>query len=90
MSIIKNLREKIGSKSAKIETSLKNNIDQELAVPPKKQPIKKVVFIIIAVIVSIFALSELVFGVMIYGLKVENKATKLAVKIIPLPAAYTS
>lgn len=90
MSMINNLKQKIKSKSVKVESKIESDIDKELKTPPEKQPMKRIIFIIIAIIISLFALAELVFGVMIYGLKMENKATKLAVRIIPLPAAYTS
>lgn len=90
MSIIKNLKARIRSKSEKVEARVEADINKELRTPPNKQPAKRVIFVIIAILISIFALAELVFGVMIYGFKMENKATKLAVRIIPLPAAYTS
>lgn len=90
MSMIKNLKEKIRSKTTKVEDNIEKNINQELSTPPSKQPAKRLVFIILAILISVFVLAELVFGVMIYGFKMENKVTKFAVKIIPLPAAYTS
>lgn len=90
MSIFKNFKEKVSSRSKKVERSVESNINQELKVSPSKQPIKRVAFVIIAIIVSLFALVELIFGVMIYGFKVENKATKFVSKVIPFPAAYTS
>jgi len=90
MSFIKNLKEKIKSRTLKAEVKIEEDINKELSTPPEKQPAKRIVFIAIAIIISIFALAELAFSAMIYGFKVENKATKLAVKIIPLPAAYTS
>lgn len=90
MSIIKSLKEKIKSRSEKVGTTIERDIDKELGTSPEQQPAKRIVFVVVAIIISIFALAELVFSVMIYGFKIENKATKLVVRIIPLPAAYTS
>lgn len=90
MSIVKNLKEKIKSKSERVEATIEESIDRGLKTSPAKRPIKQIVFFIAAIIISIFALSELVFGVMIYGFKIENRTTKTAAKVIPLPAAFTS
>lgn len=45
--------------------------------------------LLIALVMVIFTV-ELVFGVMIYGFKMDNTATKSIAKIIPYPAAFTA
>lgn len=42
------------------------------------------------ILVVLVALAEIVFGTMIYGFKVDNKATQTAAKIIPFPIAVAN
>ena len=89
-SIIEKFKIRLKSKSKKIEKNIETGIENEMVVPPEKQPIKRVVFIALSSIIALFVLAVLVFGIMIYGYKTENKITKTAAKIIPFPAAFTS
>lgn len=46
---------------------------------------KFVVFVVV-----VLALGQFIFGIMIYGFKSENKATKIAAKILPFPIAVVN
>lgn len=89
-SIIEKFKSRIKTKSRKIEKKVESDIKNEMEIPPDKQPTKRVVFFVVACIIALFVLADLVFGVMIYGFKVENKITKTASTIIPFPATFTS
>lgn len=89
-SIIEKFKNRLKSKGRKIENKIKTDIKNEIEVSPNQQPIKRMVFIALSCIISLFILADLVFGIMIYGLKTENKITKTAARIIPFPVAFTS
>jgi len=46
-----------------------------------------VILKVVVVVIVLLGLVQFVFGVMIYGFKVENKATKFVAKILPYPVA---
>jgi len=45
---------------------------------------------IVVVLVILLALVQFVFGIMIYGFKTENKATKFVAKVLPYPVAVVN
>ncbi|PIS07669.1 hypothetical protein COT78_02205 [Candidatus Berkelbacteria bacterium CG10_big_fil_rev_8_21_14_0_10_43_13] len=45
---------------------------------------------VVVVLVVLLALVQFVFGIMIYGYKVENKATKFVAKVLPYPVAVVN
>jgi len=45
---------------------------------------------LLVVVVVVLAIGQFVFAIMIYGLKSENKATKIAAKILPFPIAVVN
>ena len=89
-SIFEKFKNRLKSKSRKIEKKVETDIENEIEISPDKQPIKRILFIVFSSIIALFILAGLVFGIMIYGFKTENKITKTASRIIPFPAAFTS
>ena len=89
-SFFDRIKTKISSKTKKVGKNIEKKVEVGMTTPPEKQPSKRIWFLVVGITIAVLVLAELVFAVLIYGFKMENKTTKTAAKIIPYPAAFTS
>lgn len=90
LSFIEKAKNRLKSKSKQIEKEVEIEIEKEMKISPKKQPAKRIVFLVFGALISILALVVLIFAVIIYGFRLESVAVKTVARVIPYPAAFTS
>lgn len=74
----------------RIRIKRKKDGEIDIIIDPNKKPLAKRIFSFLFYLIIILGLVEVVFAVMIYGFKREDKATRAVASVVPYPAAITS